>query len=57
MGFSDRVRRDQGGTPRLLKALMGTPKVDPDARGQENSISMSTDETMGITFLVWTIIP
>ena len=47
IGFSDRVWRDQ---PRDV------PEVDPDTQGQENIISMSTDESIGITFCVWTII-
>ena len=41
IGFYDRVGRDQ---PR------GVPEVDPDTRGQENPISPSTDESIGITF-------
>ena len=32
-------------------------EVDPDTRGQENPISTCTDQSIGITFCVWTIIP
>ena len=44
IGFSDRVWRD-------------VPEVDPDTRGQKKPISTSTDESIGITLCVWTIIP
>ena len=34
----------------MPKAPRGGPKVDHDPRGQENSISQRTDESIGITF-------
>ena len=34
----------------MPKAPRGGPEVDPDPRGQENSISPRTDESIGITF-------
>ena len=34
----------------MPKAPRGVPEVDPDTRGQENPISPSTDESIGITF-------
>ena len=34
----------------MPKAPRGGPEVDPDLRGQENSISPRTDESIGITF-------
>ena len=32
-------------------------EVDPDTRGQENTKSMSTKVSIGITFAVWAIMP
>ena len=40
----------EGTLPRVPKAPRGVLEVDPDTRGQENPISPSTDESIGITF-------
>ena len=48
---------NRGDIPRVPQAPRDVPEVDPDTRGQENPISTSTDESIGITFCVWTIIP
>ena len=45
----------KGTSPECAAGPRDVPKVDPDTRGQENPISMSTDESIGITFCVWTI--
>ena len=34
----------------MPQAPRDVPEVDPDTRGQENPISTSTDESIGITF-------
>ena len=41
----------------MPQAPRDVPKVDPDTQVQENPISTSTDESIGIIFCVWTIIP
>ena len=41
----------------MPQAPRDVPEVDPDTQGQENPISTSTDESIGITFCVWTVIP
>ena len=41
---------NRGDTPRVPKAPRGGPEVDPDPRGQENSISPRSGEGIGITF-------
>ena len=40
----------EGTLPRVPKAPRDSPEVYPDPRGQENSISPRTDESIGITF-------
>ena len=41
----------------MAQAPRDVPEVDPDTRGQENLISTSTDESIGITWcLVWLLI-
>ena len=50
VGFYGRVGMDQPrGHPEGAKGAEGCPEVDP-TRGQENPISLSTDERSGITF-------
>ena len=39
---------NRGDTPRVPKAPRGVPEVDPDTRGQENPISLSTDKSIVI---------
>ena len=48
---------NRGDTPRVPKAPRGVPEVDPDTRGQENPISLSTDESIVNILPVWSIIP
>ena len=42
----------KGTSPECAAGPRDVPKVDPDTRGQENPISMSTDKSIGITFCV-----
>ena len=48
---------NRGDTPRVPKAPRGVPEVDPDTRGQENPISLSTDKSIVNILPVWSIIP
>ena len=41
---------NRGDTQRVPQALRGVPEVDPDLGGQENDISPSMDESIGISF-------
>ena len=59
IGFSDQVWRGQArGHPEGAAGPEGCPpRLIPTHKVRKNPISASTDESVGITFAVWAIIP